>query len=56
LCGAIGADASVPVLNIKLARVSDGAMVWSKAYPVAGADSAKIAAEVNSQVPALQED
>jgi TolB-like protein len=56
LCGAIGSDASVPVLNIKLARVSDGAMVWSKAYPVAGADSAKIAAEVNSQVPALQED
>jgi TolB-like protein len=56
LCGTIGSDASVPVLDIKLARVSDGAMVWSKAYPVAGADAAKIAAEVNSQVPALQED
>ena len=56
LCGAIGSDASSQVLNIKLARVSDGSMVWSKAYPVAGADAAKIAAEVNSQVPALQED
>jgi TolB-like protein len=56
LCGTVGSDASVPVLNIKLARVSDGAMVWSKAYPVAGADAAKIAAEVNSQVPTLEAD
>jgi TolB-like protein len=56
LCGTVGSDASVPVLNIKLARVSDGAMVWSKAYPVAGADAAKIATEVNSQVPALEAD
>ncbi len=57
LCGAIGSDASsVPVLSIKLARVSDGAMMWSKAYPVSGADATKIAAEVNSQVPALDQD
>jgi TolB-like protein len=56
LCGAIGSDASVRVLNIKMARVSDGALVWSKSYPVAGADPAKIAEEVDSQVPALKED
>jgi hypothetical protein len=36
--------------------VSDGTVVWSKSYPVAGADPAKIAAEVDSHVPALDED
>lgn len=56
LCGTIGSEASVRVLNIKMARVRDGAIVWSKSYPVAGADAAKIAAEVDSQVPALKQD
>jgi TolB-like protein len=54
LCGTIGADGSTSVLNIKMARVSDGTIVWSKSYQVAGADPAKIAAEVDSHVPALQ--
>jgi hypothetical protein len=36
--------------------VSDGTIVWSKAYPVAGADPAKIASEVDSHVPALEAD
>jgi hypothetical protein len=30
--------------------------VWSKSYPVAGADPAKIAEEVNSRVPDLDDD
>ena len=56
LCGAIGTDAATQVLNIKMAKVSDGTILWSKSYPVAGADPAKIAAEVNSQVPSLEEE
>jgi hypothetical protein len=36
--------------------VSDGTIVWSKAYPVAGADPAKIASEVDSHVLALEAD
>jgi hypothetical protein len=31
--------------------VSDGTVSWSNSYPVAGADAAKIAEEVNSHVP-----
>jgi len=56
LCGTIGTDASKQVLNIKMAKVSDGTLLWSKSYPVVGADPAKIAAEVDSQVPSLEAD
>ncbi len=56
LCGAIGADAGAQNLTIKLAQVSDGSVLWSKSYPVAGADPTKIAEEVNSHVPALSEE
>jgi len=55
LCGTIGADAA-QVLDIKMAKVSDGTVLWSKSYPLAGADPAKIAAEVDSQVPSLEDD
>jgi TIR domain len=69
LCGAIGPGAgsaagagtgvgvaAAQVLTIKMAKVSDGAILWSKAYPVAGADSTKIAEEVYSKVPSLEEE
>jgi TolB-like protein len=56
LCGAIGADAGAQALTVKMVTVSDGSILWSKAYPVAGADSAKIAAEVDSKVPSLHEE
>lgn len=56
LCGAIGADAGAQNLTIKLAQVSDGSILWSKSYPVAGADPTKIAEEVNSHVPVLSEE
>jgi TolB-like protein len=56
LCGAIGTDAGAQALTVKMAKVSDGSILWSKAYPVAGADSAKIAAEVDSKVPSLHEE
>jgi TolB-like protein len=56
LCGAVGTEAGVKALNIKMAKVDDGSILWSKAYPVAGADPTAIAAEVDSQVPSLTED
>jgi TIR domain len=56
LCGAIGVDAGAQFLSVKIAKVSDGTVSWSKSYPVAGADPAKIAEEVNSHVPTLDDD
>jgi TolB-like protein len=56
LCGAIGSEAAAQVLSIKIVKVGDGSVVWSKSYPVAGADPAKIAEEVNSRVPTLNDD
>lgn len=57
LCGSIAADAAAAqALTIKMAKVSDGTILWSKSYPLTGADPAKIAAEVDSQVPSLEED
>jgi TolB-like protein len=56
LCGAIGADAAAQALTIKMAKVSDGTILWSKSYPLAGADPAKIAAEVDAHVPSLEDD
>jgi hypothetical protein len=34
--------------------VADGSVVWSKSYPAAGADPAKIAAEVDAKIPPLE--
>ncbi|MEO7205975.1 MAG: TIR domain-containing protein [Steroidobacteraceae bacterium] len=56
LCGAIGTEAAAQVLSVKISKVSDGSVVWSKSYPVATADPSKIAQEVNSHVPSLEED
>jgi hypothetical protein len=55
LCGAIGDGPAAPALTVKFLKVSDAAMVWSKAYPVGGADPNKIAEEVNSHVPSLDD-
>jgi TolB-like protein len=56
ICGAIGTEAAAQVLSVKISKVSDGSLLWSKSYPVAGADPAKIAEEVNSRVPQLDDD
>jgi TIR domain len=52
LCGAVDAQS----LSIQLSKVSTGSMVWSKTYPIAGADATKIAGEVNEHIPDLDED
>jgi TolB-like protein len=57
LCGSIAADAAAAqALTIKMAKVSDGTVLWSKSYPLTGADPARIATEVDSKVPELEED
>lgn len=56
LCGAIGTEAAAQVLAVKILKVGDGSVVWSNSYPVAGADPGKIAEEVNSHVPSLDDD
>jgi TolB-like protein len=55
LYGAIETRASAQVLTVKIATVSDGSVVWSKSYPVTGADSAIIAEDVDSKVPSLED-
>jgi hypothetical protein len=52
VCGSIDTEASGESLNIKIAKVSNRTVLWSMSYPLAGADPEKIAAEVNSKVPA----
>jgi TolB-like protein len=51
LYGAV--DEPVESLTVKLVNVADGTLLWSQSYPLADADPAKIAAEVNSKVPGL---
>jgi hypothetical protein len=41
---------------VHIVAVQDESLVWSKAYPVAGANPAKIAEEVASKVPSLDAD
>jgi TolB-like protein len=54
--GAIDNQAAVQSLTVKIAVVADGSILWSETYPAAGADPAKIAAEVDSKVPSLKDD
>jgi TIR domain len=49
-------QATAQTLTIKIASVEDEAVVWSKSYPVPAADPKKIAAEVNANVPSLNDD
>lgn len=56
LRGAVETQAEAQVLTVMIASVEDSTVVWSKSYPAAGADPMKIAAEVDSKVPALDED
>jgi TolB-like protein len=42
------------VLAVEIAKVSDGSVVWSKSYAAVDADPAKIAAEVDANMPPLE--
>jgi TolB-like protein len=53
LYGAV--DKPAQNLTVNMVAVADGSLLWSQSYSVANADPAKIAAEVNSKVPALSD-
>jgi TolB-like protein len=56
VCAAIETQASAQVLTVRIAGMEDGAQLWTKSYPVASADPANIAKEVDSEVTALYDD
>jgi hypothetical protein len=53
LWGLVEPTAGRDVITVKIAKVADGSITWSKSYQAAGADPAVIAADVNSHVPTL---
>jgi TolB-like protein len=53
LCGAVDKAEHGPMLTVKIARVADGSVIWSKAYAGAATDPAKIAADVEAHLPPL---
>jgi TolB-like protein len=55
LSGTIDTQTSAQVLTVEIFTAADGSVVWSKSYPVTGADPATIAEEVDSKVPALDD-
>jgi hypothetical protein len=56
LCGTVDNEGTTQLLTVKIVTVADGLVSWSKTYPAAGADPAKIATEVDSKVPSLDTD
>jgi len=56
LSGTVDGEGTTQVLTVRIASVANGSVLWSKSYPAAGADPAKIAAEVDSKVPSLSDD
>jgi TolB-like protein len=56
VCGFVDTQESAQTLNIEIANVANNSALWSKSYPVADADPEKIAAEVSSKVPSLDDD
>jgi TolB-like protein len=55
LYGGIDNQSAVQRFTVKIVAVEDGSVVWSESYPAAGADPAKIAAEVDAKVPSLED-
>lgn len=55
LYGAIDPHASPPSLLVRIVDVSDSSVSWSQSYPLAAADPAKVAADVDKQVQSLED-
>ena len=56
LYGAVDKQSTAQSLTVKMLVVADGSILWSESYPVAGADPAKIAAQVDARVPRIEGD
>jgi hypothetical protein len=54
--GAVAGGAPDQELTVRIIKVDDGSVSWSKSYPVTGADPAGIAAEVSAHVPSDDDD
>ena len=54
--GSVAGSAPDQQLTVKIIAVKDGSVLWSKSYPLAGADPAGIATEVSAHVPAHDDD
>ena len=55
LYGGVDNQSAEQRFTVKIVSVEDGSVVWSESYSTAGADPAKIAAEVDSEVPSLED-
>jgi TolB-like protein len=53
LFGAVDEAAKPPSLSVKMVSAADGSVLWSESFPVASADPARIATEVDSRVGSL---
>ena len=56
LYGTVEGQAQAQRLTVQLLAVEDGSVLWSEAYPAAGADPAAIAARVDAKMPAAEDD
>jgi TolB-like protein len=54
--GAVEGASAAEVLRVNVVDVADGSIKWSESYPVAGADPARIAADVISNLPSTEDD
>jgi hypothetical protein len=50
-----GSGDGVGALEVTVAKVADASVIWSKSYPAAGADPAKIAGDINANLPSLKQ-
>jgi TolB-like protein len=48
-------DKAAQSLTVSMVSVADGSLLWSESYPVAGADPARIAVDVDSKLPSLRD-
>ena len=54
--GGVSGKAPDQQLTVKVVSVHDGSTLWSKSYPLAGADPTGIAAQVSAEVPRRADD
>jgi hypothetical protein len=55
IIGGVGGPGGSRTLDAEIVKVSDGSVFWSKSYPVANADPAAIAEEIEGKVPPLDD-
>jgi TolB-like protein len=56
LWGSVDGEGATQRLTVKILDVADGSVEWSHSYAVAGADPVKIATDVDSNVPSLEDE